>query len=438
MEITFKPEQKQHLAWQYLHDKTTTQILYGGSAFCGKSFLGCMWIFLSCLQYPGTRYLIGRSRLNVLLRSTLKTFIKICKDFNFTDYHINLQSNTILFKNGSEVILLDMYAYPNDPNYDRLGSLEITGAFLDELSEISEVGFKVLGSRIRFELDKWGLTPKLFCASNPYNGWSKNYFYIPWREKTLPEYVKFIPALAQESSFSKTPGGQAYLKNLYDTLDHTLKQRLLYGNWDFAGDEYNLFQYDKLQQCFYNEYFVNNDNKNYITADIGDLGNDKTVISIWKGWNCIQIIKLEKNETTQIVDKINELRNLYKVNINNIIIDATGVGAGVASLLKGCIRYMAASKAIDGQGFKNIKTQLMYKFAEKVNNLDVNFNFKYDDNLIQECLLYKKEFNETTAGLTSKDEIKRALSRSPDTIDSLYLRAYWEFNNKGNTIIKII
>lgn len=146
MEITFSPEPKQHLAWQYLHDKTTTQILYGGSAYCGKSYLGCMWIFLSCLQYPGTRYLIGRSRLNVLLRSTLKTFIKICKDFNFIDYHINLQSNTIIFKNGSEVILLDMYAYPNDPNYDRLGSLEITGAFLDELSEISEIGFKVLGS----------------------------------------------------------------------------------------------------------------------------------------------------------------------------------------------------------------------------------------------------------------------------------------------------
>jgi phage terminase large subunit len=437
MDITFKPEPKQHLAWTYLNDKTTTQILYGGSAYCGKSYLGCMWIFLSCIQYPGARYLIGRSRLNVLLRSTLNTFIQICKNFNFTAYKINYGSNIIKFNNGSEVILLDMYSYPNDPNYDRLGSLEITGAFLDELSEISEIGFKVLGSRIRYELDKFNLTPKLFCASNPYNGWSKNHFYIPYKENRLPEYVKFIPAFAQESSFSKTEGGQAYLNNLYNTLDHSLRQRLLYGNWDFEGDEYNLFYYEKLQQCFYNEYFVNTDDKTYITADIGDLGNDKTVIGIWKGWNCLKLIKLEKNETTQVVQKINELRQEYKVLISNIIIDATGVGAGVASLLKGCIRYMAASKAIDGQGYRNIKTQLMYKFAEKVNNLEVNLNFGYDDGLVQECLLYKKEFNETTAGLTGKDDIKKALSRSPDTIDCLYLRAYWEFQRK-NTIIRVI
>lgn len=431
MDIEFKPELKQHIAWQYLTDQTTTQILFGGSAFCGKSFLGCMWIFLQCIQYPGVRYLIGRSRLNVLLRTTLNTFKDICKKYDYTQYHINMSTNTIIFDNGSEIILLDMYAYPNDLNYDRLGSLEITGAFLDELSEISEIGFQVLGSRIRYKLDEYNLTPKLFCASNPYQGWSKSHFFIPFIENRLPEHVKFIPALASENSFAQTSGGKSYLKNLYDTLDHSLRQRLLFGDWNFDGDEYNLFKYDKLQQCFYNEIIISGmtDKNMYLTADIGDLGNDKTVICVWCGWNCLKIIKLSKNETTQVVDEINKYRIEYNIPISNIIIDSTGVGAGVASLLKGCVRYMAAGKAFNNEGYKNIKTQLMYKFSDKVNNLELNFNFKYDDNLIQECLLYKKEFTETSAGLTSKSKIKQALSRSPDTIDALYLRAYWDFKN---------
>ena len=69
--------------------------------------------------------------------------------------------------------------------------------------------------------------------------------------------------------------------------------------------------------------------------------------------------------------------------------------------------------------------------AERVNNLECNFNFSYDDNLIQEALLYKKEFKDDVAFVTGKDDIKSKLGRSPDTIDSLYLRSYFDFKNKS-------
>lgn len=318
---------------------------------------------------------------------------------------------------------MDLYAYPNDENYDRLGSLEITGAFIDELSEISYKGFEVLTSRIRYKLNEYNLTPKLFCASNPYQGWSKNYFYTPFVEGKEKEHIKFVPALPTDNPYLS----KEYLKNLENTLDHALKQRLLYGDWNFDGDEYNLFEYEKLQQSFYNEYFVNTDDKSILTVDVGDLGKDNTVIALWKGWNCIRLYKLQQQETTQIVQKINELRYEYKVPINHIIIDSVGVGAGVASLLKGCVRYMGSQSPLNKEGYRNIKAQLMYKFAEKVNKLEVNFNFGYDDTLIQEAVLFKKTFSGEVAGITGKDEVKQRLGRSPDTIDSLYLRSYFEY-----------
>ena len=427
MEIIFKPTKKQHIAWMYLQDKVTNHILFGGGVGGGKSYIGCMWIFISALQYPSTRWLIGRSRLTTLKRTTLNTLKDIFKQNNFKNYEINNQTNIITFSNGSEIMLSDLYPYPADAEYDRLGSLEITGAFIDELSEISYKGFEVITSRIRYKLKEYNLIPKLFCASNPYQGWSKNYFYVPFIEGREEKFVKFISALASDNEHLS----KIYVETLEKTLDAALKQRLLYGNWNFDGDIYNLFEYEKLQQTFYNDFFENNDNNSYITVDVGDLGNDKTVIGLWKGWNCVSVIKLTKNETTQVVEHINKLRIEYKIPISNIIIDSVGVGAGVASMLKGCIRFAGSEKALNGEKFKNIKAQLFYKFAEKINRLEINFNFKYDDNIVQECLLYKKVFTNEQSSITPKDEIKKKLGRSPDIIDSLYLRAYWEFKTKN-------
>lgn len=433
MEINFAPTLVQHQAWKYLTDKTTSHILYGGSAGSGKSFLGCMWLLISCVTCPGTRFMMGRSRLNNIKKTTLKTFCDICKSFDFTDYKVNYMNNTITFGNTSEIVMVDLFSYPADPEYDRLGSSEYTGVFIDELSEISYKGFQVVTSRIRYKLKEYGLTPKVFCASNPYQGWTKSYFYTPFMENREQEHVKFVPALPSDNPHLP----DNYLALLDKTLDNTLKQRLLYGNWDFSGDEYNLFDYDKLQQSFYNEFFENTDNKIYLTVDVGDLGADKTVIVLWKGWNAIKVLKLSKQETTSVVKHINDMRVTYNVPITNIIVDSVGVGAGVASLLKGCVRYMGSNKPTE-TGFRNIKTQLMYKFSEKVNLLEVNFNFDYDDSLIQECLLHKKEFTNLVAGITSKDKIKSQLGRSPDMLDSLYLRAYWACKTGGNTKIRIL
>jgi PBSX family phage terminase large subunit len=435
MVIDFKPTLKQHEAWHFLQDKTTTHILYGGSVGSGKSFLGCYWIFLSSILYPGSRYFIGRSRLNVLKRTTLKTLLDIIKTNNYEDKcSYNSQSNTMLFDNGSEIIFLDLYPYPADQDYDRLGSLEITGAFIDELSEISYKGFEVLYTRIRYKLNEFNITPKLFCASNPANGWPKNFFYKPYIDKEQKSYVKFIQALPTDNKYLP----QSYLDGLSQTLTSGLKQRLLYGSWDFDSDDYALFQYDRLSQCFYNDYFKNEDTEKYLTCDIADLGNDRTVLSYWVGWSLQQMKILKQKETTQVVQAIKDLMTEYRIPINHIIVDSVGVGAGVASLLKGCVRYSGGEKTINNEKFRNIKTQLMYKFADKVNLGEVNFNMPYNDDIIQECLLYKKEFKSEVASITPKDEIKQRLGRSPDLVDSIYLRSYFDLKKKNNTSFSVL
>ena len=57
---------KQTQALDFLEDKITKEIIFGGGAGGSKSFLGCYWVLKSCLKYPGIRALIGRAHLKTL------------------------------------------------------------------------------------------------------------------------------------------------------------------------------------------------------------------------------------------------------------------------------------------------------------------------------------------------------------------------------------
>ena len=50
-------------------DSPVELVLYGGAAGSGKSFLGCAWQIWRRIKYPGTRGLIGRSKLDTLKKN---------------------------------------------------------------------------------------------------------------------------------------------------------------------------------------------------------------------------------------------------------------------------------------------------------------------------------------------------------------------------------
>lgn len=184
--INFKPSAKQYVVWQTLQanrcdhcggtlemrpsgvDKnghtiytpTCTKcgstdipeiILGGGSAGGGKSYLGCAWVVSSCLQYPGIRMVLARKELKNLLATTWSTLLNLLTEWGFEQdvhYHINNQRIVLTFWNGSSIVGLELSPSPNDPDFNRLGSLEITGGVVDEVSEVSEKAVEVLQSRI--------------------------------------------------------------------------------------------------------------------------------------------------------------------------------------------------------------------------------------------------------------------------------------------------
>ena len=187
-----------------LEDNHTIEVLFGGGAGGAKSFGGVYWILKQCLRYDNTRWVLGRWKRKYLIETTLNSFWDVCKLQGVlpdTHFKYNSQAGTITFYNGSQIILKDLFTYPSDPNFDSLGSLEITGAFIDEANQVDQKAKDILKSRIRYKLDENGLIPKILYSCNPAKNWVYNDFYKPSKNGTLPPNKAFIQALATDNPF---------------------------------------------------------------------------------------------------------------------------------------------------------------------------------------------------------------------------------------------
>ena len=275
---------KQAIAFTYLKDNETSEILFGGGAGGGKSWFLCAALVSTCLKYKGIRCLLGRSQLSVLKSTTLNTLFEVCEQWNLITpkhYKYNAHTNIISFYNGSEIYLKDLYQYPSDRNFDSLGSLELTMAAIDECNQVSEKAKQIVSSRLRFKLDEYDLIPKLLLTCNPSKNWTYTDFYRPYKNNELLKHRKFIQALVDDNeNISK------HYKEQLSKLDKLSKERLLFGNWEYDATEDNLILYDKIVDLFTNQGQLG---EKYITCDVARFGQDKTVILLWNGLQVEQI-----------------------------------------------------------------------------------------------------------------------------------------------------
>ena len=419
----FTKTQKECL--NYLFDNKTKEVLFGGAAGGGKSWVGVSYLILMALQYPKTRYLMGRSKLDALKKTTLNTFFEVCTAWNLKaieDYTFNGSSNVITFYNGSEIILKDLFLYPSDRNFDSLGSLEITSAFIDEANQITEKAKNVVASRLRYKLDENGLIPKMLMTCNPAKNWVYSEYYRPAKDKTIKPYRKFIQSLVGDNTYIS----KHYEKQLFE-LDELSKQRLLYGNWEYDVTNDSLIEYDAILNLF-NQKGIEGDK--YITCDVARFGADKTVIMLWQGLHLIYVRTLLKSAVNDVVDEIKKLQQENQVNLTNIIVDEDGVGGGVKDYLR-CRGFVNNSKPLKNENYQNLKTQCYYKLADLINKGQIGIScsdVNVKNLIIEECeqVRTKDADKDNKLQIIPKDTVKVILGRSPDYSDALAMRMYYE------------
>lgn len=485
IKISPKLNEKQKLALIQLTDFTndTRTVLFGGGANGGKTYLGSLFLVLNALKYPGTRHLLGGRELKKLKHTTLKTlFGEVMPNLRLEDgidFKYSELKSEIKFKNGSEILIVDLADRPNDPSCDYLGGMEFFSGFCDEVSRLSENTINIVQTRIRHKHNfyckcgtptfgmrvmktnpdtempiEWychkcekrtkGITPKLLLTCNPSRGWLFNEYYKKWKDGTLESSKAFIQSLTSDNIF----GTDEYRKTLERMPKHT-RDRLLYGSWEYQ-DDLNMFDDEKLAEMFEfldlpqlappsNEKEVDhqgfiNEKKYVMSIDCARLGDDKTCILVWDDFTIVYFKELNKMKLTEQIPVIQSIQAKYKIKNKDIVADSDGVGGGLVDLLPDCQPIINNSKPLDSENYQNLKTQLYFKLAEYVNSGKIRVRFENDvdkesfrNRLTQELQVLKR-VNADWDGkvkMTSKDEVKKQISRSPDISDSCAFRMYW-------------
>jgi phage terminase large subunit len=434
MEITLTPTNKQHLAYEALRDDSTRFVIFGGGAGGGKTWLLCEWLMVMAISYPRTRWFIGRNELTRLMQSTYVTFTKVAAHHKFKAWSFNGKYNYIEFENGSRIDLIDVKKNPSDPLYERFGSTEYTGGALEEAGEIDFGAFDVLKSRVGRHMNKdYDIKPKILITCNPKKNWLYTMVYKPYTEKTLSPYFQFIPALYSDNPHT----AESYKEQLQSISDRTMKERLMFGNWEYENDPKALMQYDAIVDLFTNS-LPRLDGTKYLTADIARYGNDRTVVTVWTDFMCEEIIEFRKAGLDVIAQEIKTILQTRYIPFSKAIIDEDGVGGGVVDILRGTKGFMANRTPFLNRftgkpdNFNNLKSQCTYLFADFVNNHKCGIRDTGDASVKQqvieelEVIKAKEEIQEGKLAIESKEKVKEILGRSPDIADALMMRFFFE------------
>ena len=432
---TIRPTLKQDQAYSKLLDEKTKYVLFGGGAGGGKSWLGCEWLFTCCFNYPESRWFIGREELKRLRDSTFLTFYKVTKHL-LDPYKVNSKElfkyngsdHYFEFFNGSRIDLLDLKYLPSDPFYERYGSVEYTGGWIEEGGEVNFGAFDVLKTRIGRHLnDQYNLLGKILITSNPKKNWIYQTFYKPYKENTLPKDHAFIKALVQDNKYIESK----YIENLQTIKDLTKKERLLYGNWEYDNDPSKLMEFDAITDLFTNQA---NGKGSYLTADIARFGKDRTVLMAWEGHRVVDIKSALETSITDSARMIEEMANKHNIPRSHIIVDEDGIGGGVKDILR-CKGFVAnrTPEKVKGtkENYQNLKAQCYFKLADRVNNRELAIHTKDTEareRIIEELeqIKQKDPDKDNKINIVGKDKIKDLLGRSPDYADTLMMRMFFD------------
>jgi hypothetical protein len=368
---------------------------------------------------------MGRSKLKALKETTLNTFFEIASELQINDqFTFNAQSNIIYFKNGSEILLKDLFLYPSDPLFDSLGSLEITGAFIDECNQVTFKAWQTVKSRIRYKLKEFDLIPKLLGSCNPAKNWTYKEFYKPSVSKTLKDYRAFVQALPTDNPHLPA----SYLESLLQ-LDKNSRERLYYGNWEYDDDPSTLIDTEAITDYF-NPVHVLPTSKKYISIDVARKGKDKSIIRVWFGWLCVEVVEIDKNTITELAAIVRTLQAKHGISNSHTVADEDGVGGGLVDVLR-CDGFVNNSKALNGENYENLKSQCSVIMANKIqlrlvgetNTQGITRDIIGEE---MEQIKLKDIDKDGRIGIVSKDTIKANIGRSPDHWDSIMMRVYFE------------
>jgi len=395
---------------------------------------------------------MGGEEIKNIKETTLVTFFDLCRSYDVKegrDYKYNQINGTIKFANGSFIQLVDLKYKPTDPEFNYLGSMEFTGGFVDQAEKLHPKAYKVIRTRIRYKTHEFGVKPVTLMSCNPAQNWLYSLFFDPWRKDSLEVFRAFIPALVTDN-----PKIDPQYIQLLEQSDEDIKERLLYGNWDYEMNDKQLVSSLMFENAKIDDFDEESkDLEHKIGVDVARKGGDSTILvhRIGNVIYDIQELKLDINSRTDISGEIAEWIINYcvlnEVGYVDVNVDAIGVGAGVVDACRSkrfyVNEFVASGKAPEDDDsrykYGNMRDYVYWQLRLKLqkSELKIYQNIKLNDRLKREILAHNYDTeNDKVIKIQSKDEVKKKIGHSPDVSDAVTMTLV-DLVNERNTVISI-
>lgn len=440
---------RQNLALKLLNHPQIVEVDFGGAAGGAKTWTVCLWMLIECRKFAGIRIGLGRKEGIRLRQTTVYTLFREVHPLMGVgpeDYIYQDQKGIILYKNGSQIQLIDLNYQPSDPDYDTLGSLNFTHVVIEEAGEIRKKARDVFGSRKnRFMNREYDIVGKTVLTQNPSQNFTRQEFYEPYKQlgmgshriwpigevETNPGIIKvayraFVKSLPTDNPFLP----RNYIENL-KRLPPQERKRLYEGNWDYMDDDDVLFPSLLLDRSIISDKNNQEPMRKYIGVDVADKGKDKTIVSLIENGVLVQQKRLNVDTTGE--NPISELYALELIKFaqqhgftssqaRQIAIESNGVGVGMRDYMRSkgwfITEYTATARS-RSDGFYRLHTNMDEGSFQMLRNLETMSELR------KQLMVHTYEFNDKLEPVVlQKKKIREELGHSPDEADSCMI-ANW-------------
>ena len=339
--VHYKLLPKQKEFFEIPHEQELDVCLYQGGYGSGKTWCGSLLGILLARKYPGSKGLVGAKEYELVRKTTLEEYFNHLEKMGYkrdVDYKYNKIDKIIRFSNGSEIL----FSALDDP--ERIKSLNLHWAEIEEASQVSDASFKQLMGRLRntYRGKNWGkFTYRLFAHTNPQatKGWIWKRFV-----ENSKENFRLIIAPTSENKFLPAHFVES-LKEEYDEEYYRINVLGEFGNYS-SGLVVKHFSDDNIKEIEYDPTDVL-----YLTCDFnvdpmcwGIAHKDEENVYFFDE------IVVENTTTQQCID---EFLRRYPNHKTEIVIcgDASGDYRSAQSEFT---NYMIIKRALEAHGYKPV------------------------------------------------------------------------------------
>ncbi len=411
-----------------------------------------MWATIQLIKYPKIKIGLGREELTDLRSTTIQTLLaEVFPALGYIadrDYvYRSRPEEMIEMFNGSKFILKDLKQNPRDPEFQTLGSLNLTHVIIEEAGQVTRKAKDVFSSRSNRWLNKkYGIVGKTVMTCNPAENFLFEDFYTPYAKLGAGDSQEWVAGRveindvvmeAKRCFVHSLATDNSYLDKNYvfklEQMNDVDRKRLLEGDWHYQDSDKKLFKAMTLAQAEVGK-LPDRSEEAFIGVDVAREGKDYSVMALVRGNVLVDLVRMRIDDTVKIAKRVMEYAQENDVPDYNVAIDAVGVGAGVVDRCNEASFYVKEFKA--GEASENdydmVRSEVYDKLAEAMKQGDfhiysgcpylgdtVDETGKNRPGLRRQLMAHEYETTDKVKKIESKKKLKARLGISPDDADAL-------------------